>query len=420
MPHISSNRWSCVRYSTGNAWNYNNNGMSNNNGFANSLAVRPVTKLSKTAILEMDFEDLYEAHRASRKHNRRSEDMVAFEVDLYANLRRNLDKINSRSYVPLHNYSFMHRRNQTPREVFAAEPELKGMMAYALNPLMPLIEKRLSPRTFNNRIGMGAHLAVDTLIEDIYTVSEGYTRPCTLIKLDYRGYFPNMVRQTAFRQFLDIIDRDYHGRNKDDIIYCLETACFTSARRSRRKSPLWEWEDYPDYKSVYRKPDGIGGFIGYTFWQTVASLYPMEVDRYIAENMSPHFVRYVDDTVIVIPTENKETVLSMIPGLRDKLGELGITLHPKKFYCQPYEHGVEFLGYHILPGRIHLKHKTIARAMSVARSHGRGKRNYMDAINSYLGMIKSTSDIDKAKALLDAVNRPGFEKDYNELKLVMK
>lgn len=364
----------------------------------------------------MDLEDLYMAHNASRKHNKRSEDMVAFEIDLYANLCENHEKIESGSYIPLHNYSFMNRRSQAPREVFAAEPELKEMMSYALTRLMPFIENHLSPRTFNNRIGMGAQLAVNTLIEDIYTVSRGYTHPCVIIKLDYKGYFPNMVQEIAFRQFLDIIDKDYHGPDKDDIIYCLEVACFTSARRSRRKSPLWEWNDYPDYKSVYNRPPGIGGFIGYTFWQTVASLYPTDADRYVAEYMSPNFERYVDDTAIV--TDDKEMALAAIPGLRKVLWRLGITLHPKKFYCQPYEHGVEFLGYHIIPpDRIHMKNTTISRAMQVAQSRGRGKDNYINAINSYLGMIKGTSDMAKARELLDLVNRPWIGKDYQNLKI---
>ena len=51
----------------------------------------------------MDLESLYTAYKASRKHNRRSEDMVAFEVDLYANLCQLRDQIDTRSYVPLHN-----------------------------------------------------------------------------------------------------------------------------------------------------------------------------------------------------------------------------------------------------------------------------------------------------------------------------
>lgn len=363
----------------------------------------------------MELESLYQAYKASRKHNRRSEDMVAFEMDLYANLARLCERINSRTYVPLHNYSFMHRRSQNPREVFAAEPELKTMMAFALSRIAHLVEARLSSRTFNNRVGMGAQLAVNTLIEDIYAVSKGYAQPCWIIKLDYKGYFPNMIQEVAFRQFLDIIEKDYHGSDVDDVIYCLKVACFTDAKRSRRKSPLWEWGDYPDYKSVYRRPPGIGGFIGYTFWQTVASLYPTEADRYIEENISRHFVRYVDDTVIV--TDNKEMALVMIPGLREELRKLGITLHPRKFYCQPCEHGVEFLGYHILPGRIHLKNRTVAKAMNVARSRERGLNNYLDAINSYLGMIKGTSDLEKARKLLDEVDRKYIGKDYQNLKI---
>lgn len=363
----------------------------------------------------MDLVSLEQAYKASRKHNKRSEDMVAFELDKYARLRRLRDMINNRSYAPLHNYSFMHRRSQKPREVFAAEPELKIMMAFGLTAISGLIESHLSPRTFNNRVGMGAQAAVNTLIEDIYRVSEGYTKPCWIIKLDYKGYFPNMDRDYAWKLVLGIIQKEYHGQDKNEIIYCLYVACFCDPSRSRRKSPIWEWNDYPSYKSVYCQKNGVGGFIGYTFWQAVASLYPIDVDVFVSEEITIFFVRYVDDTVIV--TDNKEMALAMIPEYRERLRRIGITLHPAKFYCQPAEHGVEFLGYHILPGRVHLKNRTIKRAIAVARSVGRGKRNYVDAINSYLGMIKATSDQKYAVTLLDNVHHRGVSKDYENLKV---
>ena len=393
--------------------------MSNNNGFSNSLTVRPVTKFIWKAELEtMDLESLYIAYKVSRKHNRRSEDMVAFEVDLYANLCRLREQIDSRSYIPLHNYSFMHRRSERPREVFAAEPELKVMMSFALSRISPLVEAQLSPRTFNNRIGMGAHLAVNTLIDDINEVSRAYTRPCWIIKIDYKGYFPNMRRDHAWGQVYKVVRNEYHGWDKADVYYCLKVACFCSPSRSRRKSPLWEWSDYPAYKSVYLRPEGIGGAIGFTFWQMVAGFYPVDVDRWIERNVSPHFVRYVDDTVIV--TDNKEMVLAQLPELRRRLARIGITMHPKKFYCQRVEHGVEFLGYRILPGRIHLKRRIIGKALEVARCRDRGKRNYMDAINSYLGMIKATSDLNWARKVLDSVNRGCYDKDYNSFKITVK
>lgn len=176
-----------------------------------------------------------------------------------------------------------------------------------------------------------------------------------------------------------------------------------------------KWNDYPSYKSVYCQKNGVGGFIGYTFWQAVASLYPIDVDVFVSEEITIFFVRYVDDTVIV--TDNKEMALAMIPEYRERLRRIGITLHPTKFYCQPAEHGVEFLGYHILPGRVHLKNRTIKRAIAVARSVGRGKRNYVDAINSYLGMIEATSDQKYAVTLLDNVHHRGVSKDYENLKV---
>lgn len=265
---------------------------------------------------------------------------------------------------------------------------------------------------------MGAQLAVNTLIQDIYEVSGGYTRPCWIIKIDYKGYFPNMDRDVAWKQVLDIVKGEYHRPDKPDVLYCLMVACFCDPCRSRRKSPLWEWADYPVYKSVYMRPPGVGGLIGFTFWQQVASLYPAEIDRFVASSISPHFIRYVDDTVIV--TDNKASALAQLPELRRRLAGIGIDLHPSKFYCQPAEHGVEFLGYHVLPGRIHLNRKIVNRALRVAVSRERGRRNYMDAINSYLGMIKGTSDLHLARKLLDAVNRPGFKKDYDNFKLIMK
>lgn len=390
--------------------------MSNNNGFDNSLAVRPVTKFNLTTLfLNMDLEELYIAYKASRKHNKRSEDMVAFEVDLYANLRMLKDKLDSGSYLPLHNYSFMHRRNQKPREVFAAEPELKVMMAFALQRIAPLIEVKLSPRTFNNRIDMGAHLAVNTLIEDIYTVSKGYTSPCQIIKIDYKGYFPNMNRDTAWKMVSDIVNKEYKGNDKADVLYCLYVACFTEPSRSKRKSPLWDWADYPKYKSVYLQPQGVGGFIGYTFWQMVASLYPTSIDEFIANNISEHFIRYVDDTVII--TDNPVMVRAMIPTLRRKLAVIGITLHPNKYYDQPYQHGVEFLGYHIRPHRIHVKRHTMIRAAMTAKDHKRGRKNYISAMNSYLGIIKSTSDIKQAVEIMDMITRKNIIKDYHNYKI---
>jgi hypothetical protein len=49
FPPGSANRWSSVRNSATNAWNFNNNGFCNNNNVRNALTARPVTKLRSTS-----------------------------------------------------------------------------------------------------------------------------------------------------------------------------------------------------------------------------------------------------------------------------------------------------------------------------------------------------------------------------------
>ena len=45
-----SNRWSVSRYNSNNAWNYNNNGITNNNNFYNSLTVSAVSELNPNTV----------------------------------------------------------------------------------------------------------------------------------------------------------------------------------------------------------------------------------------------------------------------------------------------------------------------------------------------------------------------------------
>ena len=62
--------------------------------------------------------------------------------------------------------------------------------------------------------------------------------------------------------------------------------------------------------------------------------------------------------------------------------------------------------------------QTIGKALAAAKRKGVGNHRYIDSINSYLGLIKGTSDLRQARAVLDAV-RPGFTKDYTNYKIAI-
>ena len=109
-----------------------------------------------------------------------------------------------------------------------------------------------------------------------------------------------------------------------------------------------------------------------------------------------HYGRYVDDFYVVHPS--KAYLKSLIPEIRTFLKErLGLTLHPKKIYLQPYTHGVAFLGAFVKPYRKY----AIPRSVNNFRSKAKkiisfstrdeltiGQLEAIQAsLNSYLGYL---------------------------------
>ena len=333
--------------------------------------------------------------------------MSLFEMNLYGRLVSLCEAINSRSYVPTANYAFIHYRPKA-REVFAAEPELKIIMAYLDMRVNALIDAKLSDRTFNNRIDKGTQAAINRVIEDMGECPNGW-----IIKIDLKGYFPNIDQSKAYALIENLILTECEEAEKDELLYLARVACFCNPQeRCEKRSQLIEWAVIPDYKSLFRKPFGIGGAIGFLFWQVMSNYYLADIDKWILKSISPHYVRFVDDMVIV--TDNKEPALVMIAELRRRLGDIGVTLHPDKYYCQHVTKGLEFLGYHIGRNGVHINRKIQERALRRASQWHR--RHYLEAMNSYLGILKSGSDRNILEAMMKRVP-DRYIKDFKNWKI---
>jgi hypothetical protein len=99
-----------------------------------------------------------------------------------------------------------------------------------------------------------------------------------------------------------------------------------------------------------------------------------------------------------------------MPELRLRLAAKGIRLNEKKFYDQPYEHGLEFLGSHIKVGRIHLNRDTYYRAVCRIHDLNRccNKEKMIDkmqsSFNSYSGMLKNRTDYGRLERLREMLH----------------
>lgn len=362
----------------------------------------------------MELWDLRQAYYEARRAKRRKDDSVEFELNLNANLIKLLDAVNRRRYLSDNNYAFVVRRPR-PREVFAAEFSSRILHHYVAIRIAPLLEAEYTSRAFNNRVGYGTDAAVWSVYNDIYDLSEGYTRnDCWIIKWDLQGYFPNANLDIAYNLLQDLVIRKYTGPDLDELLYLIRVCIYAYPQNHcYRKSALYEWAPIAEEKSIFYKPDGVGAAIGFLIWQMVMNYYINHVDHWAVDYLGLRYTRYVDDTVVI--TNDKAMVLNLLPEFRNKYREVGVNMHPHKFYCQHYTKGVEFIGTHIKMQRIYLNSKIIGRAFDAAQ-HCYDYESYMASMNSYLGMLKMHSEKKKAIELLDMIPDV-FIKDYQNFKI---
>ena len=347
----------------------------------------------------------------ARRNKRRSADQVEFELHWEANCIDLYDKITSHTFQPTA-YTFITDYPK-PREVFASDMGTRILHHYLDIRLRPLLEKRMSPHTWNNRIGMGQAACQSALVSDIYKVSNGFASDCWIVKVDMSGCFPNIRQDVAYEQLKQVVVEDYIGDDKDELLYMLLVCVFSyPTHHCYRKSPLSKWGVVEYNKSLFNKPDGVGAAIGHLIWQNAVNYYFHDIDEWLMKE-GITFERFVDDFCFV--TNNKTAFLSyVIPELRKKLESIGARLNENKFYCQHYTKGVEWLGCHIKMDRIYPNERIIIRGRQKARRFNkrvseRRIERLLSSINSYLGICKNINGFNQAMKIVRELSDKWFD-----------
>ena len=358
------------------------------------------------------FPRLVKIYFITRRNKRYGKDAMAFEMSWASNLVREWRDRLDRTLRVRHNYAFL---TSVPRwrEIMATEFAGRIVDHEICEVAIPNAEQLLSPFTFNNRVGKGAQAALNQLIEHLDSVTRGYTEPCRIIKVDLSGYFPNARWDVAERGMFRILD--LAGLDPDETAYLkwLTTVSINCnpAAHFERKTPAWLWREHIDpEKSILTKPAGVGAAIGRLIWQTAMGQYINDEIRWLSEECGLHVVCFVDDIAIVVPERLHGYALEQIPELRRRLAAKGVRLNEKKFYDQPCTHGVEFLGSHIRPGRIHLNDKTYGQAVTRILELNRTKNKeaaldgFLASVNSYTGVLKQRTDYGRLLGLIGLID----------------
>ena len=366
----------------------------------------------------------------TRKNKRYGRDSVAHEINWASQTFRDLQARFNRTFRVDGHYAFLTSIPKW-REIIATN--FSGRMAdhELCDALEPYFEAALHSRTYNNRKEMGCQAAINQVMEDIYEVSEGYTKPCRILKWDLAGYFPNAICNEMEKYFIEIIENNRsaiaqeYGEWYPDYLRWLTMICIhcNPAAHCELRTPkfLWKIHIKPE-KSVLMKDEGIGAPIGRLPSQKSMGLYINDEIRWLNDECNIRSTLFMDDCVMVVPEEQHQYALGLLPELRRRLGAKGVKLNEKKFYDQPYHHGLEFLGSHIRPNRIHLNSKTLNRCkgkileMNRYRNKEAKLEHFVSSMNSYFGLLKNRTDYYKIFKLMHMVDLEWWDYCYYNVK----
>ena len=406
-----------TQYNSNNSWNLNwNNGNLNNNNKNNNNYVRAVAEFQEK-MEEKDYtiplEDVLTAYYDCRRNKRRTMNALSFEVGYEEKCVELWRELNERTYEIGKSITFVVTKPK-PREIFAADFRDRIVHHLIANRLEPLFERTFIEDTYNCRKGKGTLYGIRRLAYKVLTISNGYTEDCWIGKFDMKGFFMSIHKPTLNRMLQSFIDQEYEGKDKDLLKWIVEKVVMHCPEKNCiRKSPQKMWELIGEGKSLFKGGDDYGLAIGNLTSQMFANFYLHEFDSLIDARFEG-YGRYVDDFYVI--SRDKREILSAIAGMKQWLkSNLGITLHPDKFYLQHYSKGVKFTGMVVKPARTYVGNATRASAVGKVRAFNRlAERedykaehhvlHFVSSMNSYLGFFKHHKTYDIRHGLVKSIS----------------
>lgn len=255
------------------------------------------------------------------------------------------------------------------------------------------------------RIGHSSSTAVRQIHDNIKEMSNGYKEVCYVATMDVSGFFISIDKEVGYNVFEYYADLFYKEDDKAEKLALLKRLiAHNPTDDCKRRSPIEMWNNVDKKKSLFGVQEGKGLPIGNFYSQLIANLVMAVVDERMTHIEGLKYTRFVDDMCLVAKT-SKELVKTR-KALYKVLYDLKLTLHPKKFYIQPYWHGVKFCGKVIKCNRIYISNRTVGAITETIRIASKNPnietaKHLMQSVNSYFGLMKGTASFNIRKRIMD-------------------
>ncbi|MCF7910498.1 reverse transcriptase/maturase family protein [Candidatus Pacearchaeota archaeon] len=334
--------------------------------------------------------NLYKAYFKAKK-GKKNKDFLEFDKNLYQNLSLLHEELINFEYEPS-GYNSFYVKDYKTRKILA--PFFRDhILHHAIyNYLEEIYEKHFIFDSFACRKGKGTHFGLKRLKHFINKHSE----EDYFIKCDISKYFYSIDHY----KLKEILSK----RIKDKRLLWLLGQIIGSSFQEKISAHI----DNPNF-SVQEKGIPIGNLLSQLF----ANVYLHELDEFVKENLGiKHYVRYVDDFVILEKEKNKlrDIVLEIKRFLAE---ELYLILEDKKIQINKIKFGVDFIGYVAFKKFIRVRSKNYRRfkdkmnlKINIYEKDFVSYEELKDSFSSYFAHLSYTnSEMIKLRIVAAIINR---------------
>jgi RNA-directed DNA polymerase len=357
-------------------------------------------------------EDVFYAYYDCRKEKRNSWSALKFEERLERNLMQLHRELQDQTWEPsrLSCFVVIHPR---PREIWASDFRDRIVQCVFYNRWRERYHNSFIYDTYACIPGRGALHGANRIARMMRQASKNYTTNAFVLKADIANFFVSIDKTVLEQILLKTITTEWDRWIVEKILWTdIRSNALIKSKRSLLKL-------VPAHKSLFNAPQREGLPIGNLTSQFFANIYLNELDQYAKHHLKlRYYGRYVDD--IVLFGESGQELSSKLTQLDAFAHEhLRLTFHPNKTYVNKVQHGVNFVGYIILPHRRYLRRSILSNLMQKLEDPiFMADADVPASVNSYLGMLRHVNGYKARRKVCQRLLWLGYESDPKLTKLL--
>lgn len=361
-------------------------------------------------------DELYEAYLHCLKRKRSTVNAQEFMMDEALNISKLYYDLNSLKYQVGKSIAFIITE-PVYREVFAADFRDRIVHHLIIDRTMEYFEKEFDEDSYSCREGKGVDFGVRRCYEHMKDASDNFTKETYVLKCDLKSFFMTIDKDKLYKKLSDFIDRNYKA-NEEDVFFIkhlIKLVVYDNPQdKCIKKSSNDKWKLLPKNKSLFYVCDNFGLPIGNLTSQIFANFYLNEFDSFVKNELGLiHYGRYVDDFYIF--SNSRSELIEAKEKCKNKLKEMGVTLHPNKVYIQNINKGITFIGSMMKPHCIFVGKRTYKKFKQTIYKYKNefkemNKKNirptkeyllhFVTCVNSYLGFMRHRKTFNLRKRIL--------------------